>query len=31
MTTTLPPVLRLTDVVCTFGAVSAVKGVSLEI
>ena len=31
MTTEAPPVLRLTDLSCTFGAVSAVKSVSLEI
>ncbi len=31
MTATPPPVLRLTDVTCTFGSVSAVKSVSLEI
>ena len=31
MTTEAPPVLRLTDVTCTFGHVSAVKKVSLEI
>ena len=31
MTIQNPPVLRLTDVTCTFGSVSAVKSVSLEI
>ena len=31
MTSHAPPVLRLTDVTCTFGAVSALKSVSLEI
>lgn len=31
MTTEIPPVLRLKDVVCTFGSVSAVRSVSLEI
>ena len=31
MTTAPPPVLRMTDVTCTFGSVSAVKSVSLEI
>ena len=31
MTSNPPPVLRMTDVACTFGSVSAVKSVSLEI
>ena len=31
MTSEAPPVLRLTDITCTFGAVSAVRSVSLEI
>ena len=31
MTVHIPPVLRMTDVGCTFGSVSAVKSVSLEI
>ena len=31
MTAQNPPVLRLTDITCTFGSVSAVKSVSLEI
>ena len=31
MTTSATPVLRLTDVTCSFGAVSAVKSVSFEI
>ncbi len=31
MTITIPPVVRLTDIGCTFGSVSAIKSVSLEI
>ena len=31
MSTEAPPVLRMTDITCTFGPVSAVKSVSLEI
>ena len=31
MTSPAPPVLRLTDVTCTFGTISAIKGVSIEI
>lgn len=31
MTTNPPPVLRMTDVACTFGSVSVIKSVSLEI